>query len=163
LDTDHPVFQVGAVEPEDSIFDVLLERIAHRWARMRDLERRDALAVVREESMKMFTTRADEGGAEPRHIIAILAHIQDSATPLAELDAVCYCYGLVGRSEESMTAIATRHRISRQAFSKKIEKVCMDFRIQPRGGMRPTAQKAIYKDVQRARWAVIDQDAPNIP
>jgi hypothetical protein len=127
------------------------------------MSKRDALEIVRQESMRKFKVKADRGGAEPRHIIAVLALIADSATPLAELDAVLYCYGLLDRGEESMTAIGARHGISRQAFSKKVERVTIEFGIAPRGGMRPTAQKKIYTDVQRARWAVIDQDAPTKP
>ena len=162
MDTDHPVFQTPAPEYRDSPFDILLERIAERWAKLRDLGRRDALAIVREESMKMFTTKAEQGGAEPRHIVAILAHIVDSATPLAQLDVLCYCYGIIGRSEESMDAIAKRHGISRQAFSKKVERMTESFGIPPRGGMRPTAQKQIYTAIHRTRWDHIEQDAPRI-
>ncbi len=110
--------------------------------------------------MRLFTTRANRGGAEPAHIIAILANIVDSAAPLAQLDAVCYCYGLLGRGEESMDAIAKRHGISRQAFSKKVERLAAEFGIAPRGGRRPTAQKRIYQHVHRARVALIHRFQP---
>jgi hypothetical protein len=129
------------------------------------MSKRDALEIVRQESMRKFKVKPDSSSHHnsPRHIIAVLAFIADSATPLAELDAVMYCYGLLGRGEESMTDIGARHGISRQAFSKKVERAAIELVIAPRGGMRPTAQKKIYTDVQRARWAVIDQDAPTKP
>ena len=160
LDTDHPVFRQEAPEYVDSIFDVFLERIANRWSRVRDLGRQDALSIVREEAMQLFTRKADRGGTEPRHIVAVLANIVDSATPMAQLDAVCYCYGMLGRSEESMDAIAKRHGISRQAFSKKVERIIRDFGIAPRGGMRPERQRDLYQDIHRKRWDHIEQDAP---
>lgn len=129
---------------------------------MRHLTQQAALAIVDQEARKLFGRPPQDEAAQrdSRHVIALLAHITDSATPLAQLDAVCYCYGMLGRSEESMEAIAKRHGISRQAFSKKIEKTMLEFQLSPRGGMRPTAQRRLYQAVHRDKWAHIEQDAP---
>ena len=129
---------------------------------MREITQRSALAIVDQEARKLFGKPPQElaTAQESRHIIAILAHIVDSATPLAQLDAVLYCYGMLGRSEESMDAIAKRHGISRQAFSKKVERTMKEFGLAPRGGMRPERQRAIYTDIHRKRWDHINQDAP---
>lgn len=115
-----------------------------------------------QEVRKLFGRPQQDDAAQrdSRYIIAVLAHITDSATPMAQLDAVCYCYGMLGRSEESMDAIAKRHGISRQAFSKKIEKTMAEFQLSPRGGMRPTTQRRLYQSIHRDRWSHIEQDAP---
>ena len=93
-------------------------------------------------------------------ISAVLAYIADSASPMVELDAVAYCYGLIGRAEESMEEIASRNGCSKQAFSKKIEKILMTFHLKPKNGMRPQQQRKIYKSVHKAKWQHINQDAP---
>jgi hypothetical protein len=162
MDTDHPVFQSPAPEYVDSVFDILRENVADRWKQIREISQRSALAIVDQEARKLFgRPPAEEAAlAQGRHITAILAHIVDSATPLAQLDAVCYCYGMLGRSEESMDAIAKRHGISRQAFSKKVERTAREFGIAPRGGMRPERQRKIYTEVHRQKWDHINQDAP---
>lgn len=59
-----------------------------------------------------------------------------------------------------MDSIAKRHTISRQAFSIKVKRAQDKFNIQPRGGMRPVAQRKIYEAVHRAKWSEINQDAP---
>lgn len=132
---------------------------------MRHLTHQSALAIVDQEVRKLFGRPPQDDAAQrdSRHVVALLAHITDSATPLAQLDAVCYCYGMLGRSEESMDAIAKRHGISRQAFSKKIERTMLEFQLSPRGGMRPTAQRRLYQSVHRDKWARIEQDAPKKP
>jgi predicted DNA-binding protein YlxM (UPF0122 family) len=79
---------------------------------------------------------------------------------MVELDAVAYCYGLIGRAEESMDQIAKRHRISKQAFSKKVEKTLESFHLKPQHGMRPQPQRKIYESVHNAKWSNIEQDAP---
>lgn len=129
---------------------------------MHEITQRAALVIVDQEARKLFGRQPAEETVldQGRHITAVLAHIVDSATPLAQLDAVLYCYGMLGRSEESMDAIAKRHGISRQAFSKKVERTAKEFGLAPRGGMRPERQRAIYTEVHRQKWDHIDQDAP---
>jgi hypothetical protein len=160
MDTDHPVFQTAAPEYLDPPADILIERIAERWKVCRQLNERTALEIVREEGEKMLMERPDSASSSANKIIALLAYIVDAATPLAELDVVAYCYGLLGRGEESQDAIAKRHNISRQAFSKKVQHAQETFAITPRGGMRPVAQRRIYREVHQAKWEFIEQDAP---
>ena len=95
-----------------------------------------------------------------RGLSAVLAHISDSASPLLELDVVLYCYGLIGRAEESMEQIAKRHRLSKQAFSKRVDKLLSDFHLPPQNGMRPIHQRHVYESVHHAKWTHIEQDAP---
>ena len=160
MDTDHPVFRTDAPEFIDPPADVLIERIAIRWRACRNLNERNALEIVREEGERMLSEQPEAAECHAGKIIALLAYIVDSATPLAELDVVAYCYGLLGRGEESMQTIAERHGISRQAFSKKVQHAQTKFTISPRGGMRPVAQRRIYREVHQAKWDYIDQDAP---
>ncbi len=160
MDTDHPVFQQAAPEYDDPPADVLIERIADRWATCANLDKRTALAIVREEAVRILAERPQDSQADTSKVIALLAYIIDAATPLAELDVVAYCYGLLGRGEESMDSIAKRHGISRQAFSKKVMHMQTHFSITPRGGMRPVAQRAIYARVHQDKWALINRFKP---
>jgi hypothetical protein len=160
MDTDHPVFRTDAPEYDDPPADILIERIAARWSGHRDLGRQEALAIVRDEAVKMLAERPEAGPSAAGKIIALLAYIVDSATPLAELDVVAYCYGLLGRGEESMDSIARRHAISRQAFSKKVQHAQAQLGVDPRGGMRPAAQRRIYQDVHVQRWDLIHRFRP---
>jgi hypothetical protein len=160
MDTAHPAFQQPAPEFQDPPEDVLIERIAQRWKARRNLGQAEALKIVQEEGRRMLDEHPDQGGAGAEKVVHLLAYIVDSSTPLAELDVVAYCYGLLGRGEESMDVIAKRHTISRQAFSIKVQRAQVKFGIQPRGGMRPVAQRKIYEAVHRAKWNEINQDAP---
>ena len=160
MGTDHPAFRQAAPEYQDAPIDILIERIADRWATCRQLDKKTALAIVREEGERMPRHSPEAAPEDASKLIGLLAYIIDAATPLAELDVVAYCYGLLGRGEESMDEIAKRHGISRQAFSKKVLHMQSKFSIHPRGGMRPVSQRRVYTEVHRTRWADIDQDAP---
>lgn len=164
IDTDHPAFQVAAPEFTEAPEDILAERLVLRWKRVQDLSRTQAIAIVKEEYIKLQIERDGRYGMDhysyAKGISAVLAHIADSATPMVELDAVAYCYGLIGRAEESMDEIAKRHNISKQAFSKKVEKILDSFHLKPQYGMRPQPQRKVYKSVHLAKWSNIEQDAP---
>lgn len=164
IDTDHPAFQIAAPEFSEAPEDVLAERLVLRWKRVQDLSRSQAIAIVKEEYIKLQIERDGRYGMDhysyAKGISAVLAHIADSATPMVELDAVAYCYGLIGRAEESMDDIAKRHKISKQAFSKKVEKILDSFHLKPQYGMRPQPQRKVYKSVHLAKWENIEQDAP---
>jgi hypothetical protein len=160
MDTDHPVFQTPPPEYKDPPSDILIERVADRWTGQRNLDKRTALAIVREEAERMLSEQPEAAEANASQVVALLAYIVDAASPLAELDVVAYCYGLLGRGEESMDAIAKRHGISRQAFSIKVQRAQSTFSISPRGGMRPIGQRRIYQNVHRERVALIHRFKP---
>lgn len=141
----------------------MAERISRRWRQHVDLSRAQAIEIVKSEYVRLQIERESKDldhYSYARGISAVLAYIADSATPMVELDAVAYCYGLIGRAEESMEQIARRHRISKQAFSKKVEKTMESFDLKPKNGMRPQPQRRIYKSVHDAKWKEIEQDAP---
>jgi hypothetical protein len=143
--------------------DILAERIVRRWRQHADLSRAQAIDIVKAEYVRFQIEREArdlDHYSYAKGISAVLAYIADSATPMVELDAVAYCYGLIGRAEESMDQIAKRHRISKQAFSKKVEKTLESFHLKPKHGMRPQPQRKIYESVHHAKWEHIEQDAP---
>ena len=128
------------------------------------MSRADAISIIKEEYTKLQKEIDKRGGIDPpsydRGLSAVLAHISDSASPLLELDVVLYCYGLIGRAEESMEQIAKRHHLSKQAFSKRVDKLLQDFHLPPQNGMRPVQQRHVYESVHVAKWGYIEQDAP---
>lgn len=164
IDTDHPVFQVSAPEYVEAHEDVLAERIIARWKAVYDLSRAQAIGIVKQEYVKLQSEIEKRSGLDlpsyDRGLSAVLAHISDSASPLLELDVVLYCYGLIGRAEESMEQIAKRHRLSKQAFSKRVDRLLADFHLPPQNGMRPVRQRHVYESVHVAKWGHIEQDAP---
>jgi hypothetical protein len=164
IDTDHPVFQVSAPEYVEAHEDILAERIVARWKTVYDLTRAQAVSIVKEEYVRLQAEIDKRSGlALPSHdrgLSAVLAHISDSASPLLELDVVLYCYGLIGRAEESMEQIAKRHKLSKQAFSKRVDRLLADFHLPPQNGMRPVHQRHVYESVHVAKWGHIEQDAP---
>jgi hypothetical protein len=163
IDTDHPVFRIAAPEYQDADEDILAERIAERWKAVADLSRQQAITIVKQEFIRLCLEKKRANNAFVDYsasISAVLAYIADSAAPLVELDAVAYCYGLIGRAEESMEEIASRNGCSKQAFSKKIEKILTTFHLKPKNGMRPQKQRKIYKSVHTAKWKDINQDQP---
>lgn len=135
-----------------------------RWKNVYYLSRADAIGIVKEEYVKLQKEIDKRGGIDlpsyDRGLSAVLAHISDSASPLLELDVVLYCYGLIGRAEESMEQIAKRHHLSKQAFSKRVDKLLQDFHLPPQNGMRPVQQRHVYESVHLAKWRYIEQDAP---
>ena len=144
--------------------DILAERVALRWRAVADLSRQQALDIVKQEFVRLHLEIDKRAGLDhpsyDRGLSAVLAHISDSASPLLELDVVLYCYGLIGRAEESMEQIAKRHRLSKQAFSKRVDKLLQDFHLPPQNGMRPVQQRHVYESVHVAKWGYIEQDAP---
>jgi hypothetical protein len=164
IDTDHPVFQVAAPEYIEAPEDILAERVALRWRAVADLSRQQALDIVKQEFIRLHLEIDKRVGLDhpsyDRGLSAVLAHISDSASPLLELDVVLYCYGLIGRAEESMEQIAKRHRLSKQAFSKRVDRLLADFHLPPQNGMRPIHQRHVYESVHAAKWGHIEQDAP---
>ena len=154
---------MAAPEYVEAPEDILAERIVRRWKQHSDLSRAQALDIVKAEYVRFQIEREArdlDHYSYAKGISAVLAYIADSATPMVELDAVAYCYGLIGRAEESMDQIAKRHRISKQAFSKKVEKTLESFHLKPQHGMRPQPQRKIYESVHNAKWEHIEQDAP---
>jgi hypothetical protein len=59
-----------------------------------------------------------------------------------------------------MEQIAKRHHLSKQAFSKRVDKLLQDFHLPPQNGMRPVQQRHVYESVHVAKWGYIEQDAP---
>jgi hypothetical protein len=163
IDTDHPAFQVASPDYEEKPEDVFAERIIIQWNKRGQLTRNEAISIVKSEFMRMWKeqdSRDLDSYSYAKGISAVLAYINDSATPLIEMQAISYCYGLIGRAEESMDEIARRHGISKQAFSKKVDKILKTFNLKPQYGMRPSAQRTVYVSAHRTKWEIIDQDAP---
>lgn len=160
MDPDNPIFAVEAPEPNDSPLDLWCDEVLLRW---RALPQHSLSLLLRE-----ARSAAEEILLSPRlmpdevanRIIHVLAYIYDSTCPPLALDVVCYAFGLIGRSGQSMAAISMRHNISRQAFSSRLQEACVEFHLQPRGSMRSKEDKEKYTKVQKNRWQLLNQDAP---
>lgn len=158
MDTDHPVFQVAAPDYEDPPEDVFTEVVAEKGIAARCPFSQPQLRIVNGTFRQMARQTESRSSSASEEIIRLLVYLNDSASPDTEREVVMYAFGLLGRGEESMDAIAIRHNLSRQAFSKKVQKAQGEFHIQPRNGMRPVAQRKVYEQVQRERQATIWRD-----
>jgi hypothetical protein len=160
MDANHPRFRTEAPEYDDPPVDILIERIAARWAKIPNIGKREALAILREEFERFLSKNKGSQSAAGDGVQAILAYLDASAAPDITRDALCYAFGFLQKDGQSMESVGRRHGISREAFSKHVIKVQEDFCIHPRSGMRPVAQRKIYQAVHEAKWVHIEQDAP---
>lgn len=166
MDTDHPVFQQPAPEYVEAPEDLFLEELLEESERLKIIFSPLHIRLIRALLIKAFKRliTAPSGSVayyrEMDRLSAIFAYIKDASNSLKALDCVAYAFGIICRDGESMESVARQHGVSRQAFSRQIDDFQEEFRIAPRSGMRPAAQKQIYRQVHETRWAHIEQDAP---
>lgn len=160
MDPNNPIFAVDPPEPEVTCLDIWSDDVLIRWRALPHHSMTSLLGAARAAAEEHLLSRPFLSEEIITRIIHVLAYIYDSSSPLLALDVVCYAFGLIGRSGESMDQIARRHGISRQAFSTRVQEACEAMYLQPRGSMRSRADKIKYTAVQRARWQEINQDAP---
>lgn len=150
MDTDHPRFSEPAPEYADPLKDQILEQIADGCTAagvpMNAIQLRVSSGVL-EKTLPQTETRSGMYDFNR----SVLLYLADKASPHVEFQVLLYAFGLLGRGEESMDSIAAPLNLSRQAFSKLVQKAQADFGIAPINGMRPTEQRKVYERVQRAR------------
>jgi hypothetical protein len=155
---------IPPAEIEDSVFDVFAQGVRDRWVAEPNLSQRRALAIACDVAHEVFGTRLARSSMERANaaeaLAPIFAYIADSASPLVTLQVICACFGLLNKHALPMRALGGEFGISRQAFSKHVEKVRTALNIRAVCSLRPPMQRLKYQEVQRMRWAEIEQDAP---
>jgi len=98
----------------------------------------DEPAAVSSSTSAVITTAADV-------LASFCARIRSHPNPLLALDAACFASGLMDIEGLSESALATRHGVTRAAFSKLVIQWVDLFALAPSRGMRSKKARRAYR------------------
>lgn len=81
-------------------------------------------------------------------LASFCARIRSHPHPLLAFDAACYASGLMDVEGLSETALATRHGVTRAAFSKLVVQWSQTFGLAPSRGMRSKRARQSYRNAR---------------
>ena len=102
-------------------------------------------SAIEERAKKM------NGGASRGDVLAsFCAYIRSCGNPVLAFDAICYATGVSALEGQSGTELATKHGVTKQAFSKIAVEWCETFGLQPSRSMKSKmARKSYAKRAKR--------------
>lgn len=82
-------------------------------------------------------------------LASFCARIRSCSNPTLVFDAICYATGISALEGQSATALAAKHGVTKQAFSKVAVQWCDTFGLQPSRSMKSKQARRSYR--QRAK------------
>ncbi len=104
--------------------------------------------------------RGDDFAAQ-EGIIRVLSMILDSRDSRLEALTLASAFGIAFISEESFSALAAKHGITRQAYSKRVLRLQREFGLPPARTQKAKRARAIYSGTQQEIWAKIPEQERN--